>query len=87
VVVGTARAARIVLWSTLALASTALLPGLFGAGPVYMAGALAGGGYFTYKAWLLAQAPSRKTAMGSFFASLVQLSVLLGVATVDSFLR
>ena len=87
VVVGTARAARIVLWSTVALASTALLPGLFGAGPVYMAGALAGGGYFTYKAWLLARAPSRKTAMGAFFASLVQLSVLLGAATVDSFLR
>lgn len=87
VVVGTARAARIVLWSTLALALTALLPGLFGAGPVHMAGAVAGGGYFTYKASRLAQAPSRKTAMGAFFASLVQLSLLLAAATLDSLLR
>jgi len=87
VVVGTARAARIVLWSTIALAASALLPGFFGAGIVYVAGALAGGGYFVYKAWLLAQAPSRGTAMGAFFASLVQLSLLLAAATADSFLR
>ena len=86
VVVGTARAARIVLWSTLALALTALLPGLFGAGPVYMAGALAGGSYFTYKTWVLARDPSRKTAMSAFFASLVQLSLLLAAATLDSLL-
>jgi len=87
VVVGTPRAARIVLWSTLALAITALLPGLFGAGVVYVAGALAGGGYFVAKAWLLARAPSRKTAMGAFFASLVQLSLLLAAATLDSLVR
>lgn len=87
VVVGTPRAARIVLWSTVALALTALLPAFFGAGPVYMAGALAGGGYFVYKAWLLARAPSRGSAMGAFFASLVQLGLLLAAATVDSLLR
>ena len=45
------------------------------------------GGYFVHKAWLLAQAPSRATAMGAFFASLVQLSLLLAAATVDSFLH
>ena len=84
VVVGVARAARVVFWSTVALALTALLPGLFGAGPVYLAGAFLGGGYFVYKAWLLAQAPSRKTAMGAFFASLIQLSLLLVGATFDS---
>ena len=87
VVVGVPRAARIVLWSTVALALTALLPGLFGAGPIYLAGALAGGGYFVYKAWLLARAPSRSTAMGAFFASLIQLSLLLATATIDSLLR
>ena len=87
VVVGTARAARIVLWSTLALAIAAMLPGLFGAGIVYVAGALAGGGYFVAKAWLLARAPSRQTAMAAFFASLVQLSLLLAAATLDSLLR
>lgn len=87
VVVGVPRAARIVFWSTVALAATALLPVFFGAGAVYLAGALAGGGYFVYKAWRLARAPSRKTAMGSFFASLVQLNLLLAGATLDSLTR
>jgi heme o synthase len=87
VVVGIPRAARIVLWSTIALAVAALLPGLFGAGPLYMAGALAGGSYFVLRAAQLARAPSRKTAMAAFFASLVQLSLLLSAAALDSLLR
>ena len=87
VVVGVPRAARIVLFSTIALALTALLPVFFGAGPIYLLGAATGGGHFVYKAWRLARAPSRKTAMGSFFASLIQLSLLLVAATVDSALR
>jgi protoheme IX farnesyltransferase len=87
VVVGTERAARIVLWSTVALALTALLPVFFGAGVIYFAGAFAGGGYFVYKAWLLAQAPTRKAAMGAFFASLIQLSLLLVASTLDSMMR
>jgi protoheme IX farnesyltransferase len=86
VVVGTQRAATIVFWSTVALALTALLPVWFGAGVIYLFGALAGGGYFVYKAWLLAKAPSRKTAMESFFASLIQLSLLLVASTLDSLL-
>ena len=87
VVVGTNRAARIVLWSTVALALTSLLPVFFGAGMVYFAGAFIGGAHFVHKAWRLDHAPSRKTAMGSFFASLVQLSLLLAAATLDSLLR
>ncbi len=46
VVVGTQRAARIVFGSTVALVAASLLPGLFGAGPVYMIGALAGADSF-----------------------------------------
>ncbi len=87
VVVGTPRAARIVFASTVALVAASLLPGLFGAGPVYMVGALAGGGYFLHKAYALARAPSRKTALGSFFASLLQLSLLLGAASIDGLMR
>jgi protoheme IX farnesyltransferase len=81
--VGVPRAARIVFWSTAALALTALLPIWFGAGVIYLLGAVIGGGYFVYKAWLLARSPSRKTAMGSFFASLIQLSRLLVASTLD----
>ncbi len=84
VVVGTARAARIVFASTLALAVVSILPVFFGAGPIYLAGAVTGGAYFLFKAWQLARAPSRSTAMGSFFASLLQLSLLVVAAMIDA---
>jgi len=84
VVVGDAVAARIVFGSTLALVAASLLPAFFGAGPVYLAGASAGGAYFIFKARQLARDPNRQTAMGSFFASLLQLSLLLAVAMIDA---
>ena len=87
VVVGTPRAAFIVLWSTVALVAASLLPVFFGAGLLYFAGAAIGGAYFLHKAWLLARAPGRKTAMASFFASLVQLSLVLAGASLDGVLR
>ncbi len=86
VVVGNARAAQIVFASTLALVGVSLLPVFFGAGLIYFAGALAGGAYFIRKAWQLARAPSRKTAMSSFHASLAQLSLLLLAAITDALL-
>lgn len=87
VVVGIPRAARIVLASTIALVLASMLPMLFGAGPLYLAGAATGGIYFLIKARALDRAPSRGTAMGSFLASLLQLSLLLTGACLDSMLR
>ncbi len=86
VVVGNARAAQIVFTSALALVGVSLLPVFFGAGPIYFAGALSGGVHFIRKAWQLARAPSRKTAMSSFHASLAQLSLLLLAAMADALL-
>jgi len=87
VVIGPERAARVVFASTAALVVASLLPGLFGAGPVYLVGAAAGGAWFLRQSWRLARAPGRATAMGSFFASLVQLSLLLVAASIDGLLR
>ena len=87
VVVGPQRAAQAVLVGTVALVAASLLPGFFGAGPVYLAGAAAGGGYFIVKSWALWLEPSRKTAMGAFSASLVQLSLVLVAATIDGLMR
>ncbi len=87
VVVGTERAARIVFASTAALVAASLLPLAFGAGPIYALGAAGGGFHFLRKSWLLAARPERATAMGSFFASLIQLSALLVAATLDGLLR
>ncbi len=87
VVVGPRRAAQAVLLSTVALVLASLLPGFFGAGPLYLVGAASGGGYFLLKAWRLSREQSRKTAMAAFFASLVQLSLVLVAATLDGLLR
>lgn len=87
VVVGAQRAAHVVLASTVALVVASLAPAWFGAGPVYVVGALVGGLYFLYKAWRLALNPCRATALGSFFASLMQLGLLLAAASIDAMIR
>ena len=87
VVVGSERAARTVFLSTVALFLVSLAPLAYGAGPVYGIGALVGGLHFVHKSWKLARKPERATAMGSFFASLVQLSLLLVAASIDALLR
>lgn len=84
VVVGDHRAARAILYSTIALVAASLLPVFFGLGPLYLAGAGVGGAYFIYKAWQLAQAPSRKTALGCFHSSLMQLTLVLTTAIIDA---
>ncbi len=77
VVVGDARAARAVLAGTVVLVFSSFLPLAFGLGPLYAAGAIAGGFLFLRAAARLARDPSRATAMRSFHASLAQLSLLL----------
>jgi protoheme IX farnesyltransferase len=77
VVVGDARAAQAVLGGTVALVASSFLPLAFGLGPLYAAGAVIGGVLFLRAAARLTAAPSRATAMGSFHASLAQLSLLL----------
>jgi protoheme IX farnesyltransferase len=87
VVVGSERAARTVHASAIALVAVSLLPVFFGAGWVYMIGAAVGGAHFLRKTYALAQAPGRKTAMASFFASMVQLSIVLAAVAVDAVVR
>lgn len=87
VVVGPERAARIVHAHAIALVAVSLLPVLFGAGVLVFAGALAGGAHFLRKTHALARRPERKTAMAAFFASMVQLSVLLAAVVVDAAMR
>ena len=87
VVVGDARAARAVFAGALLLVATSLVPGLIGMGWVYMAGAIGGGAYFLAKAEQLARRTDRRTAMASFHASLIQLSLLLVAAMIDAAVR
>ena len=87
VVVGVPRAARIVHANALLLVAVSLLPLAFGAGWVYGAGALLGGAHFVRKTQALARSPERKTALAAFFASMVQLSLLLAAVVIDAALR
>jgi heme o synthase len=84
VVVGDARAARAVFAGAVMLIAASLVPGLIGMGWVYMAGAIGGGAYLLAKAAKLARHPDRRTAMASFHASLIQLTLLLVAAIVDA---
>jgi heme o synthase len=84
VLIGPVRAARVVFYNTVALVAVSILPVACGAGPIYAVGAIAGGSYFLAKTWTLARAPDPDTARRAFLASLVQLSVLLIAASIDS---
>jgi protoheme IX farnesyltransferase len=84
VVVGDARAARAVLLSAGMLVVASLVPLVLGMGKVYLVSALGGGGYLLLTCARLARAPSRRTAMVSFHASLIQLTALLVAAIADA---
>jgi protoheme IX farnesyltransferase len=87
VVVGEARAARVVFHGALLLCACALLPAAFGMGTIYLACATGAGIFLLARTRRLARAPSRATAMASFAASLVYLGVLMAAAAADALLR
>ncbi|CAB1370140.1 heme o synthase [Denitratisoma oestradiolicum] len=86
VVVGERRAARMVFEAALMLVAASFLPALLGLGVLYLAAAVAGGGWFVHKAWKLSQNPGRASAMSCFFASLIQLSLLLAATMIEAWL-
>lgn len=86
VVAGNRLAAKMVLGNTLILVAFSILPFFYGLGWLYLAGAVSGGGYFLYRNLQMVQDPSPTTAMGSFFASFMQLSLLLVGIVLDVYL-
>lgn len=86
VVVGDATASWAILVHTIAVAAASIVPFFYGLGWLYLVAAVIGGAWFTYRSIQLALAPSRATAMANFFASLVQLGLLLAAAMIDSWL-
>jgi protoheme IX farnesyltransferase len=74
------RSAAVILAHVLAVLACALAPAAFGASPVYLACAAAGGAYFLYFAVRQYLTPTRALAWACFKASLVQLTLLLAGA-------
>jgi protoheme IX farnesyltransferase len=83
VVIGDKRTAVVVLGNTLILVGISVLPFFYGLSWLYLAGAVSGGGYFIYQNVKMILEPTPKVAMKSFFASLVQLVLLLIGAVLD----
>lgn len=83
VVIGNRRTAIVVMGNTLILVGISILPFFYGMSWLYLAAALSGGGYFIYHNYLMILDPAPKIAMKSFFASLVQLALLLAGAVLD----
>ncbi|MDO8874589.1 MAG: heme o synthase [Pseudolabrys sp.] len=73
-----------ILTHTAALAAISLVPLWFGNGLLYGLGAGIGGGFFLWKSIALHQAPTKQNAMANFFASLLQLGLLILGVVLDS---
>lgn len=73
-----------VLTHTAALAAISFVPLWFGSGLLYGLGAGIGGGFFLWKSIVLHQAPTKQNAMANFFASLLQLGLLILGVVLDS---
>ncbi len=86
VVIGDQRTAVVVMANTLILVALSILPYFYGLGWIYLVGAVSGGSYFIYQNYKMILDPSAKVAMQSFFASLVQLVLLLLAAVLDVFI-
>lgn len=84
VVKGDAATARVILLNAILLVGVSIVPVFYGMGPIYLIGALAGGGFFIYKSWLLDRNPGKAAAMPCFLASLVQLVSLMTGAILDT---
>jgi protoheme IX farnesyltransferase len=68
---------RVILGHTVALVAVSLVPLWFGQGFWYGLGAACGGGIFLWKSVALCRTPTKQAAMANFFASLLQLSLLI----------
>ncbi len=83
VIIGNRRCAEVVMVNTLLLVAISILPFFYGMSWIYLAGAASGGFYFIYHNYRMIEDPSSRVAMKSFFASLVQLVLLLVGAVLD----
>jgi protoheme IX farnesyltransferase len=83
VVMGDRVAAWVILANTVLLVAASVLPVFYGMGNIYLAAALAGGVYFLVRNIQLVRDTSPRNAMINFFASLIQLSLLLLAILVE----
>ena len=86
-VVGKNICAWVILAHTVILSLVSLIPAWYGMGAIYLTGAAIGGAIFTWTSVALVRNPDRSHALRNFFASLLQLCLLLGGAIIEWALR
>ena len=86
-VVGKNVCAWVILAHTVVLSLVSLIPAFYGMGAIYLTGAAIGGAVFTWTSIALVRNPDRPHALRNFFASLLQLCLLLGGAITEWALR
>jgi len=74
-----------ILTHTAVLVAISFVPLWFGQGLIYGLGVSAGGGYFIWKSVALCRTPTKQAALANFFASLLQLSLLILGVVLDAF--
>jgi len=72
-----------ILAHTAVLAALSLVPLAYGSGALYGICAVLGGGYFLWKSAALYRHPGKQAAMANFFASLLQLLLLVAGVILD----
>lgn len=85
VIIGDAKAAKIILLNTLLLVTASIMPFFYEMGLTYLICASLGGAYFIYKSIKLVQDTNKKTAMSCFFSSLIQLAMVLLGSVLNTF--
>src|SRR5262245_24878753 len=73
-----------ILTHTAALVAISLVPLWYGKGLLYGLGAGVGGAVFLWKSVVLHRAPTKHTAMDNFFASFIQLGLLIVGVVLDA---
>ena len=73
----------IIFFHTIVLVFVSLLPAVYNMGVVYLAGVILGGSYFIWTSLLLTIKKSKDAAMKNFFASFIQLGLLLVLIIID----
>jgi protoheme IX farnesyltransferase len=73
-----------ILSHSVLLAIISLIPLWFGQGLIYGLGAGIGGGFFVWKSFALYRTPTKEAALANFFASLLQLSLLILAVVLDA---
>ena len=75
--IGAKSSSYVILSQTILLVLISFVPLLFDMGIIYLIPTFLGGSYFLWKSIILVIEPTKKNAMSNFFASFIQLGLLL----------